>query len=338
MNLKENFYLVFLSMGGLGLLLFVPAYFLLQKGIIDYKSLLLFEGIFFASPHLFSSYFRSYTDLEEMKRHKIYTLYLPIVLFFILFSFIHLFGLNTLWIIGSIYFYWQWWHHARQSFGLGRQYQRQNNFNLSKLDVTFNDYALWLTALLGILLKSSSAGQYYEGIPIRTFVLPNIVLITFIGLIIFYLLFYTARQVYLFKQQKVIQSKFLIHLILQSLVFIYLFGLLPTDIGIIGASFWHCTQYITFVKKHQKQKAINQLIKNPFWHNLFAKENWFMYLTILFIFSGLLPVLKFNLSTLQINGLALAFSLSLTFHHYLLDGILWTKNEIKWSLGLGNLS
>ena len=33
-------------MGGLGLLLFLPAYFLLQKGIIDYKSLLLFEGIF----------------------------------------------------------------------------------------------------------------------------------------------------------------------------------------------------------------------------------------------------------------------------------------------------
>ncbi len=334
MNLRENFYLIFLSMGGLGLLLFLPAYFLLQKGIIDYKSLLLFEGIFFASPHLFSSYFRAYTDSEEIKRYTIYTAYLPIVLFLILFSYIYFYGLNTLWIIGSIYFYWQWWHHARQSFGLGRQYQKQSNFTLNNLDLSLNDYALWSTAILGILLKSSLADNHYEGIPIKTFVLPNIVFYIFIFLIIFYLLFYTARQVYLHTNQKIIQSNFLIHLILQSIVFIWLFGLLPTDIGIIGASFWHCTQYITFVKNHQKHKALNQLIKNPFWYNLFAKENWFIYLGILFIFSCLLPILKFNLSNLEINGLALAFSLSLTFHHYLLDGILWTKNEIKWSLGL----
>ena len=29
-----------------------------------------------------------------------------------------------LWVIVTVYFYWQWWHYARQSWGISRAYRR----------------------------------------------------------------------------------------------------------------------------------------------------------------------------------------------------------------------
>lgn len=323
---------ILFNMGGFGVLLFAPAYSMLQKGIIDYKTLLLFEGSFFAAPHLMSTYFRTYTEKAELERYKAYTIYLPVLLVLGIALFIHYFGVNFLWVLGSIYFYWQWWHHARQSFGLGRKYQRSNEYEISDSDKRVNDLAIWAVAILGIVLKSNAAGDHYETIPIKAIHLPLFVTYSLIALAGVYIFFFIGRQLYLASSKQTIQAQFLTHWLIQSFVFICFFGLLPTDIGIIAASFWHCTQYISYVHEHQEKKVSNNILQHPFFQNLFSRDNWLVYLGVLITVSFVLPALRLGFQALQLNSLALAFSIAVTFHHYILDGVIWTRNEINWSL------
>jgi hypothetical protein len=317
-------------MGGFGIMLFMPAYFLLQKDILDYKSLLLFETLFFANPHLISSYLRVYTQKAEIEKYQIYTIYIPIFLLTIL---VLTYGLNGLWWIGSVYFYWQWWHHARQSFGIGRKYAKYQ-LNVSNFDLSLNDYIIWVLASIGIILKSNLANDYYEGIPLRVLHLPGALTSLLVALGICFISFYLARQIYLWFKNKTLQMAFLAHLSFHSLVFIVFFGLLPNDLGIIAASFWHCTQYIYFVRNHQEQKLNNGALKGSIWTMLLHKNNWLIYLISLFMFSFLLPILKINLNNLHVSALLFSFSMGLTFHHYLLDAVIWTRKEISWSLSL----
>jgi hypothetical protein len=321
---------VFFSMGGLGILLFAPAYFLLQTGVIGYKTLLLFEGLFFANPHLVSSYLRAYSEDQEIKRYSLYTIYLPIFILVSLSLLVFKFG-TAWWILGSLYFYWQWWHHARQSFGLGRKFQKYSG-SISEPDKTFNDLAIWTAALAGIVLKSNASHDYYEGIPIRAVHLPNGLTYTLLAVLGSLILFYLARQIQLKLTKGLFQRAFIIHWCVQSFVFICFFGLLPNDIGIIAASFWHCTQYITHVKNHQETKLHNGWLQHPVWKAIYAKENWLTYLIFLFSVSLAIPLFKLQLTSLNLSALLFGVSMTITFHHYLLDAVLWSRKEVSWSL------
>jgi hypothetical protein len=331
---------VLFRMGLFGVLLFLPAYLLLAKGVIDYKSLLLFESMFFATPHLMSTYLKAFTDKAELQRHKFACLALPFIMLLFIAAFIKMFGMQLLWSLGSVYFYWQWWHHARQSFGLGRIFQREDLQNLhlteqtsNKSSALINDCALWAVAILGICLKSNQAGDYYEGVPIRVIHLP----LEVIGMVAFCciacLFVFATKQIELYQAHQKLETRFIVHLTIQSFVFVVFFGLLPTDIGIIAASFWHCTQYITFVKAHQKGKVEHSLIQLDVWKNIFSKQNIFVYFAVLFCLSLLLPLSRYGLTKLQMNTLAFAFGMTLTFHHYILDAIFWTKGEMQWCFG-----
>jgi hypothetical protein len=323
---------ILFSMGGFGVLFFTPFYLLLQKGFISYKALLLFESIFFANPHLVASYLRAYTDKAETNRYKFYTLLLPLIIFAAIASFIHFLGLNFIWTIGSLYFYWQWWHHSRQSFGIGRKYQANLKGSLEQIDFKLNDLAIWSVAICGIALKSTAARDYYEGIPIRTLHLPAIFVQVIIGITLLLCTAFLLRQVWLLLSKQIIQSNFLIHWMIQSFVFICFFGLLPTDIGIIAASFWHCTQYMSHVRNHQEVKVSNGLLAQPFWKAIYPKENWFSYLVFLITISLSLLLVKLGLSSLNVLALVFGFSMTITLHHYLLDAVLWTSKEVNWSL------
>jgi uncharacterized membrane protein YecN with MAPEG domain len=332
-NLKANqlnIAEVLFGMGGLGVLLFVPAYMALKSGWLDYKSLLLLEGFLFAKPHLISTYLRVYSSQTEIKHYQNYTLWLPFFLLSCIGLILYYGGTKWLWLLGSIYFYWQWWHHARQSYGLGRKYQKQ--LLLEEADQKYNDAILWSLAVCGILLKSNIAGDYYEGIPLRVLHLPLYLIGFCLVLTVLLNLLYWGRQIYLYRHKQIIQKAFLSHYGLHALVFIVFFGLLPTDLGIIAASFWHCTQYISFVKEHQNQKVHKQILETAIWQKILKPQNWLLYILIIWLLGFGLHALNKSLTLLSVYGLVLTFNLSITFHHYWLDAIIWTRKEINWSL------
>ncbi|MDX1918071.1 MAG: hypothetical protein SFT81_02885 [Candidatus Caenarcaniphilales bacterium] len=331
---KLSAFEILFGMGGFGVLLFGIFYLSAHFTPWSMPILIVAEGALFATPHFLSTFVRVLSDPAETERHRFNLFLLPILLFAGLMSWSTLFGTEMIWIFGSLYFYWQWWHHARQSFGLGRYYQSQDQI-LAPQDRLLNDLALWTVALLGIALRSTAAGEQYEGIPIQTIHLPVSSLSYIFSACVIVVLFFLIKRLpsLIFNPSS---RPFFIHWLIQSFVFVVFFGLLPAGLGIIAASLWHCTQYLTYSWRHQQKKHQSVGFANLPLSKIFQPKAIIFYLGGLII----LALIKFQFDRqvifpAQIAGLAFAYSLAINFQHYILDGILWTRKEIDWSLGKG---
>ena len=72
-----------------------------------------------------------------------------------------------LWVIVTIYFYWQWWHNARQSWGLSRAYRRADPVAL--YEHGWLDHAIFYSIpVYGILLRSSQNHSHFIGMELWT--------------------------------------------------------------------------------------------------------------------------------------------------------------------------
>ena len=81
------------------------------------------------------------------------------------------FGLG-LWSIVTLYLYWQWFHYARQSWGVSQVYRRKAGGipgdNLTVMQVCFYLLPLW-----GILHRSFQAPETFLSLPIKVLPVPG---------------------------------------------------------------------------------------------------------------------------------------------------------------------
>ena len=77
-----------------------------------------------------------------------------------------------LWIIVTIFFYWQWWHYARQSWGVSRAYRRADPAAL--YEPGWLDHAIFYSIpVYGILLRSSESHSHFLGLELWTVPVPE---------------------------------------------------------------------------------------------------------------------------------------------------------------------
>ena len=73
--------------------------------------------------HVISTYTRLCFDRGSFRRHRFLVLWLPFLVLAATLALALGFGL---WVLGSIYLYWQWFHYTRQSWGVSQIYRRKS--------------------------------------------------------------------------------------------------------------------------------------------------------------------------------------------------------------------
>jgi hypothetical protein len=73
------------------------------------------------------------------------------------------------WSITTTYFYWQWFHYTRQSYGIAQVYRRKSGGLASERE-HLSRLAFYLVPLWGILHRSAQEPGLFLGLPLR--VLP----------------------------------------------------------------------------------------------------------------------------------------------------------------------
>src|SRR4029450_11273378 len=87
------------------------------------------------------------------------------------------------WVIASAFLYLQWFHYMRQGYGIGRMYFRatpQGQVAASRDGAP--DLVVYLVPIYGIAARSSTMGDQFLGMPVRTIVLPSVV-VTLLGVL-----------------------------------------------------------------------------------------------------------------------------------------------------------
>lgn len=112
--------------------------------------ILVFDLWFLGYHHVVSTYTRLCFDKESFRRSR-----------FLIFGLLPLVAVATLaiaewvglWAIVSVYFYWQWFHYARQSWGISRAYRGKEREALYE-DGWIDQAIFWALPVLGMLYRS----------------------------------------------------------------------------------------------------------------------------------------------------------------------------------------
>lgn len=287
----------------------------------------------FGYDHLVSTYTRLAGRPEDRKRFRHLILYLPP---FVLLG-LYALGMKT-GVLGlyTLYFFGQFFHTVRQSWGIAQQY-RQRAGGMPWDPSRLSEATLWSVPLWGFLNRCAAQPEEFLYQPLW---LPQVPMqaVHFAGLASAVLwCYWLVTRVQAFRRGELALGHTLYML---SHLMIYLGGyVLIEDIssGWLLVNVWHNVQYLAFVWLFNRRRfapgvepdtRILSWLSQPgygraaLYYLAFLGVATPAYYLVLRSCAGIDALLKISaLPTV------LVISLSLTVHHYLVDGIIWKRRS-----------
>jgi hypothetical protein len=292
--------------------------------------------------HVLSTYTRLCFDGESARKHRFLLFGLPWIVLVATALIVWQLGV---WAVITLYFYWQWFHYGRQSWGVGKAYQRKAQS--ADAGLRFDGEWLaqatyWAAPVFGIIYRSWQGHQHtiatgepvmFVGMELKVFAVPfEAVVATGIvaGILIGQ---WAVRSVvdYLRGRTAILP---LAYLATHHIIFLVGYVLIE-DItaGWLVANVWHNAQYIGFVWLQNAQKYKNGVDEKAiFISSLSQPNNFWLYMLVCFALSAFIYMMLGHVAA----GLASAALVTpiflfmvLNFHHYIVDAVIWRKPRAK---------
>ena len=312
-----------------GLTVFWPALFL---------PMLTAHTWLFGYEHLVATYTKLLGRPEDRVRHRRLILYVPPLALLGLYAVGRSSGLSGLYML---YFFGQFFHTVRQSWGLAQQY-RQRAGGLPWDSVQLSEVTMWSVPVWGLLNRCR---QQPDEFLFQLFWLPQVprfsVQIAGIASCVLWLYWiYTRVLAYRRGQLALGHTLYMI-----SHLLIYLGGyILIRELcsGWLLVNVWHNVQYIAFVWMYNRRRFAPGIAKETRVLSWLSQPGY-LRATLYFLVSValatpvyyLLPELGIKLDEFLKDTAvptALTVGLTLTFHHYIVDGIIWKRRNNPSSL------
>jgi hypothetical protein len=244
-----------------------------------------------------------------------------------------------IWIVITVYFYWQWWHYTRQSWGISRAYRGKDANAL--YESGWLDQAIFYSLpVVGILWRSYQDPGVFLGMEIRVFPvireLVDVAAIAAAALIAFWLF----RRMQAWWQGKLA----LAHTLYMSTHFLIFatgyFFISDISYGWLAINIWHNAQYILFVWLFNTRRFRNGIDPSARFLSLISQpERKFLYFGTCIAVTGILYFsILGTLDALFFAGLSATLVLyqAVNFHHYIVDSFIWKirKEPIRKTLGI----
>ncbi len=325
----------------LGFILGIPALSLASVGLI-----LSFPQLFWyvlaidlwilGYHHVISTYTRLCFDRKSFaqSRFLIFGL-LPIVAI----ATLSLAAVAGLWIIVSVYFYWQWWHYTRQSWGISRACRgkdREALYESGNLDLAI--FYAW--PVLGILNRSAQDPGTFIGLPIKVIPVPQIAVTLAAVATVALTAIWILRRVQAWRAGR-LAALHTLYMATHFLVFgTFYLAVADVTFGWLGVNIWHNAQYILFVWLFNTRRFKDGIDPEARFLSYISQPGrlWLYLLTCVAItgvvYVGILGTLEAALAA-GMAGTVVLYQI-VNFHHYVVDSMIWKQRKapIRTTLGL----
>ena len=119
--------------------------------------------------HVISTFTRLCFDRQSMRQHWFLVFGLPPLVLAAVMAMV--LGVGA-WLMVTIYFYWQWFHYTRQSYGISRAFGHAAGRGRGKSE-WLSGAAIYLPAIWGILSRSSQSGSSFLTLPLYRIPVPG---------------------------------------------------------------------------------------------------------------------------------------------------------------------
>lgn len=242
------------------------------------------------------------------------------------------------WAIVTVYFYWQWWHYARQSWGISRVWRGKDREAM--YDDGWIDQAIFYAVpVAGILSRSAEDHGLFIGLELWSFPVPVEVAIAskYVALGLF--AFWVLRRI-----QAAMQGRLAVLHTLYMLTHFFVFAaayiLLPDiTIGWLMINIWHNAQYILFVWMFNTKRFKNGIDPNARFLSYISQPGrlWLYLLSCVIITGAVYWGVLRTIDSLFFAGLSATIVLYqiANFHHYIVDSLIWKVRKPKMQKTLG---
>jgi hypothetical protein len=278
--------------------------------------------------HVISTFTRLTFSKADIAAHKFSLFVLPFLVLAGVLAVAVGFGI---WAIVSIYFYWQWFHYARQSWGVSKAYQRKAPEG-ARFDPEWLAQAqLWLLPIWGVLARSQQDSATFLGMPIE-FVPVDRWLVDIVGMLaIASLALWAVRRLQDWRAGRLAPAH-TFYMASHHLIFFIAYIAIPDlTAGWLVANIWHNAQYILFVYGFNANRFRSGADQNaPLLSRLAQPGNAWRYMAVCFALSTIVYLALGQLAALVVAPVLIWQTIN--FHHYIVDSFLWRKPQVQRSL------
>jgi len=237
-----------------------------------------------------------------------------------------------IWVVVTVYFYWQWWHYARQSWGISRVYRGKDPEALYE-DGWLDQALFYSVPVYGILARSAEGNDKFIGLDFWSVPVPE-ALVTYAGYVTFALMaFWVARRM-LAAMQGRLAVVHTCYLLTHYLIFAAAYFITPDiTIGWLMVNIWHNAQYILFVWMFNTKRFKNGIDPEARFLSYISQPHrlWLYLLTCVAITGVLYWGVLRTIDWLFFAGLSATIVLYqiVNFHHYVVDSLIWKVRKPK---------
>lgn len=231
-----------------------------------------------------------------------------------------------IWAIVTVYFYWQWWHYTRQSWGISRAYRRADpgsGYEDGWLDLAI----FYAMPVYGILLRSSEGHAYFIGLELWTFPVPGPVA-TAAGYFMAGLLAIWAARRLIAAFRGRLAAAHTLYMLTHFTIFGVGYVWVPDiTLGWLMINIWHNFQYLLFVWMFNNKRFSRGLDPRARFLSYISQSGrmWLYFLACLAITGAIYWGMLRTLDWLFFAGLSATIVLYqiANFHHYVVDALIW---------------
>ena len=273
--------------------------------------------------HVISTFTRLAFDRESLREYRFFVFVLPLIVFATTYAFAWSVGV---WVIASVYLYWQWFHYARQSWGISQVYRAKSGGLVTESRL-FSTLCFYLVPAWGILYRSWQAPDTFLFVELHVIPVPEL-LVDLVGVAAVTSLLVWTYQRFQAWREGLLPVAHTWYMLSHFTIFVVGY-LLIDDItfGWIVINVWHNAQYVLFVWLFNTNRYKNGIDKKaPFLSEISQPENLLRYLFVCLAISTMVYIVAaFATSKQMIAGLPLAiiFYQAVNFHHYIVDSRIW---------------
>ena len=244
------------------------------------------------------------------------------------------------WVIASVYLYWQWFHYTRQGWGISQVYRAKSG-GLVDDGPLFSKLSFYLIPAWGILYRSWQAPDTFIFVELRVIPVPEL-LVNAVGVAaIVSVLAWGYRRFRAWRNGRLPVAHTWYMLSHYAVFIVGYLAIEDITFGWLVINVWHNAQYILFVwlfNANRYKEGIHD--SAPFLSKLSQSKNILRYLFFCLAISTLIYALGLVVSSNQIvAGLPMVVILfqAINFHHYIVDSRIWKvrKKSMRETLDLG---
>jgi len=236
------------------------------------------------------------------------------------------------WVIASAFLYLQWFHYMRQGYGIARMYFRvtpQGQQPAARDWAT--DLVIYLVPIYGIAARSASMGTQFLGLPVRTIVLPDPVIMGFGVIAIAAVIVWIARTVRAAVTDTV-DLAYTFFVVSHMAVFVMAYIVIPdVNAGWLCINIWHNFQYVLVVwMTNAKRYAGGVDATAKLLSRISQPGRVVAYFTTCLGITTLVYFVLNRFTALVLGGgmaVTVGIYMGINFHHYIVDALIWKRRK-----------